>query len=158
MKIKAIKLTNKHEIQREQGYLLANTKYTPVYQVEYEETTNTGLTAKGTVELRGDDLEKVMELLSSLEDSLSKEYEKKESKDEKVDYKGKRSRLHNAEAIYPYAKIRKALDESFNAEPDMPFDNKGDSDELVDLATDLATCLGVDDKFIDEIKKLFKKR
>lgn len=144
MKIKSIKLTS--------GLEIMNNKYpktyhigcqtSPVYQIEYEENTPTGITAKGTMELKGENLEKAVEFFDFLEGGLTKEYSKKEIKDEKVDCEGNfNSRNWKSDE-----------------EPDMSFDDKpeSDKDELLNFTTNLAACLGVDDKFVDEIKKLFK--
>lgn len=137
MKIKSITLTNNYEIYKNEGYAFAGEdKNSPICQVEYEETTPTGLTAKGTTEIKGDNLEKVVKLFNFLEGGLTKEYIKKEIKGGKVDCKGKKSPLHNTE-------------------PDMPFDDRDDSsvEEIVDILWDAKQTSDL----IKSISKAFEK-
>lgn len=68
MKIKSIKLTSEHEIKNsDPKAIYLGASKTPVYQVEYEETTPTGLTARGTVTLDAVNDEKVTTLFKELE-------------------------------------------------------------------------------------------
>lgn len=75
MRIKSIKLTNEQEIKNSENPNAVFIGYStsPLYQIEYEETTPTGLVAKGTMELQGSNLDKVIELFSDLEKSLTEE-------------------------------------------------------------------------------------
>lgn len=85
MKIKSIKLTSEYEIKNiDSKTFYPGASKAPVYQVEYEETTPTGLKATGTMILDYDATEKVLVFFKELESQLSKKNEGNEEDDEEV--------------------------------------------------------------------------
>lgn len=84
MKITSITLTSEYEIKNSDPKVwYPDAKHTPVYQVEYEETTPTGLKATGTKILDSDGAEKAVEFFKNLEIELLKEHGVEESNEDK---------------------------------------------------------------------------
>lgn len=81
MKIKSINLTSKHEIENSvPNRTVIGASKAPVYQIEYEESTPTGLKTTGTMLLDTNNEEKVNSLFKELEESLIEPYLHKEIK------------------------------------------------------------------------------
>ena len=86
MKIKSIKLTSEHEVKNvDPKKIYVSASKTPTYQIEYEETTPTGLKATGFMLLEAKNEEKVDAFFKELETILTKKDETEEANNEPSD-------------------------------------------------------------------------
>ncbi|MEK4025311.1 hypothetical protein [Sporosarcina sp. FSL W7-1283] len=114
MKIKSIKLTNAQRIQESKRHVPIGFS-APVYQIEYEETTPTGLKATGTMEIDTDLEEKISSFFSDLEASLTNDSNVSEET-------GEEAELHEGECVIPKDLISNIFNITMNTPSDTDVD------------------------------------